>query len=485
MGRLTKLRFGMRSAFGAPALASLAVLAFLLTSPQALSAVDHDAILRDRLNDVRELLDRRQAYRSMLSEKVERFSHRLDKLQAEREAALEALADQQDRARAYERDLDKLIPRLLPRLSLLDQFRKDGARTIAGLVNMERSIELEDRRRSRLAAAKTASIEQMRRASTAVRLLRRTPNTLTARHRDVDFQIPLLAAAVDRLDHRQSQLLRRRDSSIRDLADLAVDIDRLTAEEHRLARNMIARSLEANDRIDAGSDSRGTVLTNRRATSRSTIAAADIRGVALRRVQPVPVARPLDGLGAGGSLMAIRESESGSVWLTSKDQAAAIVVGRASRLRAGAADVAHLDRESDVRRYAEPDSGEALMPTIETIGFGTAGGDGVRRDGLREFQISARPLQEVAAPRDGRVAFAGDFRSYGLLLIIEHGNGYHTLLWGFSSLDAELGDTVRAGQIVGVVKDGPSPKLHVELRRNGQPVSPEVWLAASNSGVKG
>ena len=91
----------------------------------------------------------------------------------------------------------------------------------------------------------------------------------------------------------------------------------------------------------------------------------------------------------------------------------------------------------------------------------------------------------MAAPGDGRVAFAGDFRSYGLLLIIEHGNEYHTLLWGFSSLDIEVGDTVQAGQIIGIVKDEPSPKLHIELRRNGQPVSPEVWLAASNSGVKG
>ncbi|MEM7045391.1 MAG: hypothetical protein AAF543_21485, partial [Pseudomonadota bacterium] len=211
-----------------PLLTSLVLLASILVSSQALSAVDHDAILRDRLNDVRELLDRRQAYRSMLTGKVDRFSRQLDELQAERETALEALADHQDRARGYERELDRLIPRLLPRLSRLDQFRKDGARTIAGLVNMERNIEIEDQRRSRLAAAKTTSIEQMRRASTAVRLLRRTPNALTAQHRDVDFQIPLLAAALSRLDHRQSQLLRRRDASIRDLANLTVDIDRLT-----------------------------------------------------------------------------------------------------------------------------------------------------------------------------------------------------------------------------------------------------------------
>ena len=93
----------------------------------------------------------------------------------------------------------------------------------------------------------------MRRASKSVRRLRRVPNVLTASHRDVDFQIPLLAASLDRLDLRQSQLQRQRDAAIRELAELTVDIERLTAEEHRLARNMIARSLEASDGADAES----------------------------------------------------------------------------------------------------------------------------------------------------------------------------------------------------------------------------------------
>ncbi|NJO38216.1 MAG: peptidoglycan DD-metalloendopeptidase family protein [Rhizobiales bacterium] len=128
-------------------------------------------------------------------------------------------------------------------------------------------------------------------------------------------------------------------------------------------------------------------------------------------------------------------------------------------------------------------SGQPLIPVIEAIAYSRTFGYGA---GDRpEIQLNALPGQPVAAPDDGRVMFAGDFRSYGLLLIIEHGNGYHTLLWGFSWLDVELGDTVQAGQIIGIVNDGSSPKLHVELRRNGQPVSPEVWLAASNSGVKG
>ena len=473
------------SEFSILVLASLVLSVALLGTSPAFSAVDHDAILRDRLNDVRELLDRRQAHRSLLTGRIERFSLKLDRLQTEREAALQALAEQEDSARAYERELDRLMPRLLPRLGLLDQFRKNGARTIAGLAAMERSADLKDRTRSRLMAAQTASIEQMRRASTAVRLLRRVPNALTARHRDVDFQIPLLAASVSRLDLKQSQLQRRRDAAIRDLADLAVDIERLTVEEHRLARNMIARNLEAVDRADVQPGRSQAVLLGRRGLGKSAIGVADVRGIALRQTQPTPVARPLTGVSARIGLAAAAPARpDDAAALSAKSQAAALLAGWSRRKKPWAADIASLRSAPTGNSLAARvssgriGSGQALAPAIETIGF-TASGDHA------EIEIAARPRQQVAAPGDGRVAFAGDFRSYGLLLIIEHGNEYHTLLWGFSSLDIELGDTVRAGQIIGIVKDGPSPKLHIELRRNGQPVSPEVWLAASNSGVKG
>ena len=468
---------------GLPTLTSLALLASLLHASPSSSAVDHDLVLRDRLDSVREILDRRQAHRSMLTGKIERFGSRLDRLQEEREVAQEALSDQKDQARAQERELDRLIPRLLPRLSLLDQFRKDGARTIAGLANIERNAEIKERTRARLLAAKTASIEQMRRASTAVRRLRRVPNVLTARHRDVDFQIPLLAASVDRLDLRQSQLQRRRDAAIRELAELTVDIERLTAEEHRLARNMIARSLEATDGADVGSDSLKTVLRNSRGIGKSMLGGADVRGIALRQTQPTPVARPLDGIGAKSGLAAASPPTRNAA-LSAKSRASTLLAGWASRKKPWTADVA----PSNVAPTADGATShveivKALVPTIETIGY-TPTDENASAD-YPQIEIAALPQQRVAAPGDGRVAFAGDFRSYGLLLIIEHGNGYHTLLWGFSSLDIGFGDTVRAGQIIGTIKDGPSPKLHVELRRNGQPVSPEVWLAASNSGVKG
>jgi murein DD-endopeptidase MepM/ murein hydrolase activator NlpD len=141
------------------------------------------------------------------------------------------------------------------------------------------------------------------------------------------------------------------------------------------------------------------------------------------------------------------------------------------------------DRASSPTGRNKLDLAQPIVPAGDAIGRGLE--QVALQENLPAIEIPARPRQRVAAPDNGRVVFAGDFRSYGLLLIIEHDSEYHTLLWGFSSLGVGLGDQVRAGQIVGLVGTGQSPKLHVELRRNGQPVSPEVWLAASNSGVKG
>ncbi|MGH6942931.1 MAG: murein hydrolase activator EnvC family protein, partial [Geminicoccaceae bacterium] len=128
---------------------------------------------------------------------------------------------------------------------------------------------------------------------------------------------------------------------------------------------------------------------------------------------------------------------------------------------------------------------EPIMPLAapRPDAFGVIGGE-LDQPGMI---IVALPGQAVVAPTAGRVVFAGPFRSYGLLLIIEQEREYHTLLWGFSRLDVVAGDTVRAGQIVGTMAaDGnPDAKLHVELRRNGQPVSPSLWLAGSSSKVRG
>jgi septal ring factor EnvC (AmiA/AmiB activator) len=104
----------------------------------------------------------------------------------------------------------------------------------------------------------------------------------------------------------------------------------------------------------------------------------------------------------------------------------------------------------------------------------TAGEAGLLAKGIT---IGARAGAQVVAPFDGLIAFAGPFRGYGQLLIIEHSEGYHTLLAGMGHIDARVGQRVLAGEPIGVMENEGAPALYVELRRDGQPINPLPWLA--------
>ena len=105
--------------------------------------------------------------------------------------------------------------------------------------------------------------------------------------------------------------------------------------------------------------------------------------------------------------------------------------------------------------------------------------------------LETRPGAQVVAPYDGRIAFEGPFRSYGQILIIEHGGGYHTVLAGLDRVDAVVGQYLLAGEPVGVMGSGEGageaasasgrPKLYLELRRDGQPIDPVPWFGAAET----
>lgn len=150
-------------------------------------------------------------------------------------------------------------------------------------------------------------------------------------------------------------------------------------------------------------------------------------------------------------------------------------------------------KEAAAARPAEPSAqrsfsqaqGEMPMPARGTVAvhFGQPGESGMPARGIT---IETRPDAQVVAPFDGQVAFAGPFRGYGLLLIIEHGEGYHTLLAGMARIDTSVGQHLVAGEPVGVMGDSEEkPLLYVELRHQGQPVNPLPWLASRKSKVSG
>jgi septal ring factor EnvC (AmiA/AmiB activator) len=100
--------------------------------------------------------------------------------------------------------------------------------------------------------------------------------------------------------------------------------------------------------------------------------------------------------------------------------------------------------------------------------------------------IRASPGGQVVAPFDGRIEFAGPFRGYGQILIIEHGDGYHSLLAGLERIDGVVGQWLVAGEPVGIMPTGDrEAALYLELRRHGQPINPSPWLATRDDKVSG
>lgn len=98
--------------------------------------------------------------------------------------------------------------------------------------------------------------------------------------------------------------------------------------------------------------------------------------------------------------------------------------------------------------------------------------------------ITAREGQEVRAVHRGRVAYADWLRGFGLLLILEHEDGYMTLYGHNQSLYREIGEWVDAGQVIaaaGSTGDAPQAGVYFEIRHNGEPDDPLRWCAVGNN----
>jgi len=118
--------------------------------------------------------------------------------------------------------------------------------------------------------------------------------------------------------------------------------------------------------------------------------------------------------------------------------------------------------------------------------FGAPDGLGGSEKGL---SIATRAGAQVTSPADGWVVYAGPFRSYGQLLILNTGGGYHILLAGMERISVDLGQFVLTGEPVAVMGSGShiaailatgssQPVLYVEFRKDGIPVDPGPWWAA-------
>jgi septal ring factor EnvC (AmiA/AmiB activator) len=113
------------------------------------------------------------------------------------------------------------------------------------------------------------------------------------------------------------------------------------------------------------------------------------------------------------------------------------------------------------------------------------------------ISVATRPGAQVTSPCDGWIVYAGPFRSYGQLLIVNAGGGYHILLAGMERISVDLGQFVLTGEPIAVMGGGSQiastapvgPRqsvLYIEFRKDGSPVDPGPWWATSeNEKVRG
>ncbi|WP_031337291.1 murein hydrolase activator EnvC [Rhodopseudomonas sp. B29] len=121
-----------------------------------------------------------------------------------------------------------------------------------------------------------------------------------------------------------------------------------------------------------------------------------------------------------------------------------------------------------------------------------------RPDGVggteRGISIATRPGSQVTTPCDGWVVYAGPFRSYGQLLILNAGGGYHVLIAGMERISVNIGQFVLTGEPVATMgstsqvasllaANVSQPVLYIEFRKDGTPIDPGPWWAA-NEGEK-
>lgn len=108
------------------------------------------------------------------------------------------------------------------------------------------------------------------------------------------------------------------------------------------------------------------------------------------------------------------------------------------------------------------------------VSYGEETSKGVTSKGI---SILTRPQAQVISPYDGAVIFAGPFRGYGKLIIIEHGEGYMSLLAGMDTIDCDVGQMLLAGEPVGMMPNDDNSHLYVELRKDNKPIDPRAWIA--------
>ena len=325
-------------------------------------------------------------------------------------------------------------------------------------------------------------------------------DAVATRLRTTEIAVSRLRAEVAELDQRRhalgerlDSLERRRDEAVRDISVLRASLARYVRAAYATGRQdhfklllnqenpaTVSRAMtyyayfnrERARRIRALATDLEELADIRESIARDTAAIARLREQKTatrlsleseRAERRQAVERLKKELGTQGARLArLRQDE---------EKLAELVAGLAREL-------GDIPRAVDHQVPFETLKGKLPWPTSGSLRarFGTPRGNGDLN--WKGVLVAARPGTPVHAVSHGRVAFADWLRGFGLLMIIEHGDGYMSLYGHSESLMKEVGDWVDAGEVIGTVGDTggrDSSGLYFEIRHRGTPVDPVRW----------
>jgi murein hydrolase activator len=410
----------------------------------------------------------------------------LTEVERQLEASRKRDAELARSSEALERELAALRSRLVQTADEATRLENE----LTGLEETLRAMEAEERVQAARLDAEKAQISEL--LGALQRLSRIPPEAMIARPESpVDTlrsalllrsAVPILrdraealAGALQQFADLRTHLAERRTQAGKARADLASrqgDIAKLVERRQELQDRTQAEREQVADRMASLGNEAKDLRTLLEKMERDRIEREKREAEERRRAEE----RRKAEAAAKAAALAREKAATEKAEREKAAREAAAAEAREQELAAAARPPTPPDSKDEVQRL--PVAGQV------TTRYGEADKFGVTSRGLT---VTSRPGAQVVAPSAGSVMFAGPFRGYGLILIVEHPNGYHSLIAGLGRIDTKVGQRVLAGEplgIMGTPADG-NPDLYFELRRNGQPINPQRGLPASDGKGQG
>lgn len=308
---------------------------------------------------------------------------------------------------------------------------------------------------------------------------RRTPPALLVRPEDalqslrtamlLGAVVPELRGRAEKIAGELGELVSLRKNIAAERDQLAADRDKVRSDQTRLTALVDERQRQQSSRekdLDA-ENSRAIALSRQ---------VGDLQGLIAKMEQDLQSAAKA----AEKAAEAARQAEA---------KAAA---NAAANVKPGPGAFKDRSRTTPAIAFA---SAKGLLPlpvnSNKIRDFGGSDGVGGVQKGI---SLASKPGAQVTTPCDGWVVYAGPFRSYGQLLILNAGGGYHVLIAGMERISVNIGQFVLTGEPVATMgstsqvasilaTNASQPVLYVEFRKDGTPIDPGPWWAA-NEGEK-